>query len=209
MNTPSHSIRDELRRTTHEVHEQLHHHSHFVALFHGSIEMTHYRDLLQRFHGFYLSLDQAIAQTLQVPHVPYDYSPRAGLLANDLADLGFSQAEIDENPTCLDLFDIVTPATLGGVLYVIEGSTLGAAQIDRAAQKILSKDATTGRSFWAWSRAHNKTCWAAMNSYLTQLDHNGAAHDPSIEGARATFAALGDWLAPLELEPALEERLAS
>lgn len=190
-----------LREQTAKVHEQLHHHSHFVALFEQSIERQQYRALLTRFHGFYTALDTAIerctASTAPVSD-EYVYAPRAGLLAQDLTSLGVSPVQLSQNPRCERLLEVITPASLAGVLYVIEGSTLGAAQIDRAAQKLLSKDSLEGRRFWAWSRAHNKERWALILRYIADTQTSGAAHAPIIAGAHHTFQALADWLAPLE-----------
>lgn len=189
------NIRDTLRVHTRGVHEQLHQHSHFVALFDQTINLPQYTALLQRFHGFYIPLERAIARI--AAQAPYHYTHRAALLERDLDVLAPRRAP---QPHCAAIEQVVTPASLAGVVYVIEGSTLGATQIDRAAQKLLSKDHDQGRAFWAWSRAHNSQCWAAMNHYLDALDVQGVDHAPIVAGANATFQALTDWLAPLELD---------
>lgn len=196
-------IRDALRVQTRGVHEQLHHHSHFVALFDQTISLPQYIALLQRFHDFYAPLERVIDKTMSLPsadHGGYLYAPRAAFLSQDLFDL---DAHRDTLPLCPDIEAVVTPASLAGVLYVIEGSTLGAAQIDRAAQKLFSKNNDHGRKFWAWCRAHNTQRWAMMNTYLDHLDTQGARHSDIVDGANGTFQALADWLAPLH-QPALE-----
>lgn len=195
------TIRDALRFHTQDVHQQLHEHSHFVALFAGTIHPPQYRALMRSFHGFYTPLERAIEHAfsqMAFDQNGFGYPKRAGFLAQDLIDLGYSHVDIDQNPLCQHVADIVTPASIGGVLYVIEGSTLGAAQIDRAAQKILDTDITRGRSFWAWSRAHNKARWAAINAYLDHLENTGHSKSAIIQGAEDTFQALATWLAPLE-----------
>jgi heme oxygenase len=198
----------ELRQQTRTVHEQLHHHSHFVALFEQKIELPQYRDLLVHFYGFYAALDDAIEKCVQ--QTPYGmgeyvYIKRTNLLASDQAPLGLSPAHIALIPRCDYLHDVVSPTSLGGVLYVIEGSTLGAAQIDRAAQKLLSDDTPQGRQFWAWSRANNKARWSMTLQFIAHLDKIGAARVPVINGANQTFQALADWLAPLDqTTPVLE-----
>lgn len=199
------TVLEALRVQTKEVHEELHHHSHFVALFEETISLDRYRELVEKFHGFYAPLENAIERALldqNGQHTGYTYAKRAILLEQDLVDLGLSQASAQQNPQCDQLADIVTPASLGGVLYVIEGSTLGAAQIDRAAQKLLGKNALNGRRFWAWCRAQNKERWALTNTYLEHLQDTNAPREAIIDGARDTFEALADWLAPLD-QPAL------
>ena len=193
-------MREALRVQTRGVHEQLHHHTHFVALFDQAISLPQYRALLGLFHGFYAPLEDAIGRVMaQAPdaHGGFVYTPRAALLAQDLGDLGFDDADVRAAPQCTALYDVITPASLGGVLYVIEGSTLGANQIDRAAQKLLGADTVAGRRFWAWSRAHNKQRWAMTNAYLAHLDARDVLPDTVVAGAHDTFQALADWLAPL------------
>jgi heme oxygenase len=196
--TQGSSILDGLRQQTKAVHEQLHHHAHFVSLFQGSIGRQNYCDLLSRFHGFYAPLENAIEQAEAGDTGGYSYAKRAHLLALDLHTLGLDPVQIQSDPKCATISDIVTPASLGGVLYVIEGSTLGAAQIDRAAQKLFSTVSLEGRQFWAWSRAQNKIRWSSTLGYLQHLEDQGASHDDIICGARDTFQALADWLAPLD-----------
>lgn len=196
-------IRNFLRQHTHEAHEKLHEHGHFVALFRQTLTLDQYRQLMQRFYGFYVPLEQAIHRALldQAKDKPeFSYAMRAGLLRQDLVDLGLRDQQIQNAPLCDRLHDIVTPATLGGVLYVIEGSTLGATGIDRAAQKILDHEALTGRRFWAWSRSQSKHRWAMTNAYLEHLNAGAAQADHLAKGARDTFNALAAWLAPLDLD---------
>lgn len=214
MLTQTHSststtLRDALRSQTDDAHQQLHRHPTFVALFDGSIDLAHYTALMQRFHGYYAALDVAVSRALDVSVAHFTYPPRGGLLGRDLLDLGMSHAEVHASPRCEAFINMVTPASVGGVLYVIEGATLGAAQIDRAAQKILSSETTKGRSFWAWSRANGKARWSAINELLSALDEAGHPHAPMIEGANDTFQALADWLAPLEQPKPVRESIAS
>ena len=200
------SVRDLLRAQTHAAHEQLHEHSSFVSLFNQTLDLESYRALMQRFYGFYLPLEQAIFAALG-DDPTYHYAPRAAFIASDLGDLGLNPTAISNVPTCPALASIVTPHTLGGVLYVIEGSTLGASPIDRAAARLLGQDTAKGRSFWAWSRAQNKQRWQLANQYLEDLNRAGLPMQSLADGARQTFEALGDWLAPLDLSIA-ESRTA-
>ncbi|MDA8585547.1 biliverdin-producing heme oxygenase [Rhodobacteraceae bacterium] len=198
MTTRSETARDALRLQTNDVHQQLHRHAPFVALFDGFIGRDDYCALMVRFYGFYAALDRAIAQALSYPTQGFACIERAGFLAQDLTDLGLGSAAIANCPACEDVNAIVTPASLGGVLYVIEGANLGATQIDRAAQKLLSPDHTRGRSFWAWSRLHNCSRWGGVTAYLADLDAASHPHKPPIHGANDVFQALANWLAPLD-----------
>lgn len=198
------TLRDVLRHETSETHARLHTHALFADLFAGTLTRADYTRLMTRFWGFYAPLDTAIASTIAagLPNVQhYEYVPRAPYLACDVVDLTAVALNSAEIPQCKRVSEIVTPATLGGVLYVIEGATLGAAQIDRAAKRLLGADGSNGRRFWAWGRAQNKYRWAMANSYLEHLAAQGASASDITLGAELTFAALADWLAPLDRAP--------
>lgn len=198
------TLRDVLRHETSETHARLHTHALFADLFAGTLTRTDYTRLMTRFWGFYAPLDTAIARAIAtgLPNVQhYEYVPRAPYLACDMVDLTAGALTPSESPQCERVSEIVAPATLGGVLYVIEGATLGAAQIDRAAQKLLGADGSEGRSFWAWGRAQNKHRWAMANNYLEHLAAQGVPAIDITLGAELTFAALADWLAPLDRAP--------
>ncbi|MEP1611589.1 MAG: biliverdin-producing heme oxygenase [Roseobacter sp.] len=208
----SHSIRDELRVCTRAAHEKLHEHSLFVELFDGSVSLERYSALMQSFHGFYTPMERGVDRALSeiTPGgISFSYTKRANLLTQDLRDLGYNARHIDQNPTCETIYDVVTPQSLAGVLYVIEGSILGAAKIDRAAHRLLKSDTPDGRRFWAWSRANNTSRWAMINAYLAQRETSDHNLDAIIQGANDTFQALADWLAPLDQPKVMSESAVS
>ena len=205
------ALRDELRAHTHDQHERLHAHSGFVALFGETLSLGDYRALIRRLYGFYLPLDRAIGRVLAGGAVrcdDYTYARRAGLLAQDLRDLGGDEAMIDASPECRAVAGLVTPASLGGVIYVIEGAMLGGARIDRAAHRLLARDDPAGRRFWAWCRAEGGQRWPMTTRYLDRIEAEGADIRALKAGAHDTFRLLADWLAPLDRSPpATEARL--
>lgn len=195
------NVLDVLRARTKTAHNRLHEHSTFVALFKQALTLEDYRQLILKYHGFYAPLDNAIHaenQKQRDDSLQYPYASRGHLLKQDLRDLGFTEDEISQNTMCDDVLDLISKTSLGGVLYVIEGATLGGAGIDRAAQRILFKDTTEGRKYWAWCRSENKRCWSMINAYLKKLDDAGASVDALAQGAQDTFTLFERWLAPLD-----------
>jgi heme oxygenase len=194
-------LRDELREHTHQQHERLHEHSSFLSMFTQSLSMADYRALIRRLHGFYLPLDRAISHVIANEGGgtgEFRYANRSGLLAQDMLDLGWSAQAIEENLQCTGTSDIVSRETLGGVLYVIEGATLGGARIDRAAHKLLGGDDPAGRRFWSWCRVEGGHRWPMTTRYLQDLEEQGADVSDLKKGASETFRLLADWLAPLD-----------
>lgn len=197
-------VRDALRLQTNEAHQRLHRHSCFLRLSEGTLCLSEYRRLVLRLHGFYAPLDQAIGRVAAgaiSARIPYSYANRSNILAQDLADLGFNDRAVKKNQRCMQIFDLVTPASLGGVLYVVEGATLGGTGIDRAVHKLLGQEETDGRQFWAWCRAVNKQRWSMTTSYLEHLNSEGVPFEDIANGARDTFQLLAGWLAPLDTSP--------
>lgn len=198
------AVRDILRRETRDIHERLHRHPHFAALFDGTLDIEGYGELICRLHGFYAPLDSAIAVVLSdMPDTANDYrhARRADLLARDITDLTGGRARTTPPPLCLEAAGLVSRASVGGVLYVIEGATLGGAQIDRVAQRLLGTDQPAGRRFWSWCRQEGGARWHAMVAFLGRLQAAGVTISDLVTGARETFRCLEDWLAPLGRAP--------
>lgn len=198
---PSARIRDVLRAHTHEAHERLHQHASFAALFARELRIGDYRQLMLVLHGFYAALDREIERVMAGSpdtQAVYTYARRSDILARDLRDLNFTAEQINRNPQCERVAGIVSRASLGGVLYVIEGAMLGGATIDRAARMLLDDDGPEGRQYWAWCRAENKQRWGMTLRCLEYLCANEASLDDLAAGAKATFQMLSEWLAPLD-----------
>ena len=96
-----------------------------------------------------------------------------------------------------DLFNFVRPETVGGVLYVVEGATMGGSQIDRAAQRTLSTKDISGRRYWAWCRANARHRWPMVQADLMERYPEPDAYEAPVAGAARTFELFGQWLAPL------------
>ena len=202
------SMRDALKDYTQSEHQELHRHYSFVALFNGRLSLEDYRDLVKRLYGFYAPLDEAIVATLSktTSFASYVYVARAELLGRDLLDLGLSEADIASAPICDAARDLVTSSNVGGVIYVIEGATLGGSFINRASIKLLSADSPDGRNYWNWCSNVKNERWAMATEYLDHLDISGLGLHGLREGARSTFRLFADWIAPLDKSARATER---
>lgn len=190
-------VRDTLRAQTADVHEALHHHSGFAALFGDALNMSDYHQLLQRMHGFYAPLDAAIFNCLDQHDCQTDfgYASRSEILKQDLVDLSL---DADLGSLCKEATALVTPDSIGGVLYVIEGATLGGGQIDRAVQRHLPDGQMAGRRYWAWCRAENGRRWQMTIRFIEQLYSSGTSIEDLTSGANRTFQLFTEWMAPLD-----------
>ncbi|MBB4303338.1 heme oxygenase [Rhodobium orientis] len=195
------AVRNVLRDETWSQHKQLHLHASFRALFKGTLERDGYRTLILRLYGFYVPLDAAIADALQACDFDggdYAYHPRAPLFARDLLDLGLDDDALCRAPRSPQAGAKISSNTLGGVLYVVEGSTHGGGVIDRAARDLLGDGPPDGRRYWDWCRTQGADRWEMTNRLLLRLQEAGTPQQDLIEGARQTFQAIADWLMPLD-----------
>lgn len=106
-----------------------------LDLFNRVLTLKDYRTLLARFYGFYVPLEARLSNMNLEESCEIDFALRkkAPLLLNDLRFLGMSDEEIANlnMATASELPPLETPEDAMGVLYVIEGSTLGGQIISR------------------------------------------------------------------------------
>lgn len=155
---------------------------------------------MQRLFGFYAPLDDAVEALTKAGDGPlrdYGYVRRSKFLEHDLLSLGLEQRSIDSLPHCAQIAHLTTPKTLGGVLYVVEGATLGGSVIERALSKTLKSGSADGKRYWAWCRAEGKHCWSQLNVYLDGLNVDESVLESHLTGAQETFRIFAEWLEPL------------
>ncbi|MEO1107803.1 MAG: biliverdin-producing heme oxygenase [Pseudomonadota bacterium] len=195
------SLRAILRNETDVLHNKLHAQFSFASLLDGTLQRSEYQALIKRLHGFYAPLDDAVLAALTVNDVstpPFWYEKRSRLIAQDIRDLEGDHDKISTGPTCREIAEVVTPETVGGVLYVVEGATMGGALINKAAERLLNTDNTLGRRYWDWCRVEGRNRWRMTLQYLDHLQFSASSLDDLVSGAKDTFRLLDDWLAPLD-----------
>jgi heme oxygenase len=158
-----------------------------------------YRQLLQRWFGFYEPLE---AQMLAAPWwgiVDLDYAPRhkTPRLRHDLLALGGTVSSMNNVPRCEHLPPLSSPAALWGCLYVIEGATLGGQIITKHLHAHLGLTADSGASFFEGYGPQTGPRWKAFCAALTaQGDTAPGGPDAMLNSANMTFDLLSEWLFP-------------
>ena len=157
-----------------------------------------YRALLARFYSFYAPLEPRILARSEWAQHDFPIAQRAKVpaLARDLAALGFTPEALAALPRCEELPALASfPAALGA-MYVLEGATLGGQLISRAVRAELGFAPETGCAFFASYGRELGPMWQAFRALLARAEaENPASADAIVAGARATFAALGAWIA--------------
>ena len=156
--------------------------------------LTHYRQLLERYFGFYAPVEARLADVLGVaPPGGLDLQARRklALLRADLVALGGPAA--DTLAVCTALPPLRTPAQAMGCLYVLEGATLGGVVIGRHVQRTLGLTPDSGARFFHGNGAHTAELWRTFRAALAGFAVNPGSADVVVESANATFRSLRQW----------------
>ena len=154
-----------------------------------------YQQLLQRFYGFYLPVEQKLDQ-LPWHTLGFDYPARRkrALLEQDLATLSNAAPSWHHLPCCtaLPLLDTL-PAALG-CLYVLEGATLGGQIITRQVERTLGISPAQGSRFFHSYGDQVGPMWKEFGHFVTSYATTPAIENAMIASAGQTFQALQGWL---------------
>ena len=153
--------------------------------------------VLERLHAFWLAAEAGLdAWARRSPEdaaaLDWDRRRRAGLYAADLRGLGADPGRV-ERPDLPDVRD--TDEALGR-LYVMEGSTLGGAFIDRHLATLPGlADGPRLRCFSPYG-ADTGAMWHAFRRVTREHVAGSGDAGRVVAAARATFAVLADWCRP-------------
>ena len=112
-----------------------------LPFFRDDFDLSAYRRLMQAYYGFHAPL-----QALLTDHQGSERA-KTTVLEHDLQALGLSRAEVAALPRCEALPATADEASVLGVMYVIEGSTLGGQVLKRAMAERLGIDGDHGARF--------------------------------------------------------------
>lgn len=182
------SLRALLRDETHLYHVDLNRHPLLSGLLRINYPLSHYRILLYAYYYLYRHLEQQITLFLNSHPDIFDYHQRYKLpwLTEDLATL-----HTDPNTfnACLqiilDTLKIETIGQLVGVLYVVEGSTLGAAHISRYLTKHHGFTQNNGGCFFTGYGENTTTYWQRFIAFSDTVSDNH--HPEALDYACQTF----------------------
>lgn len=163
-----------------------------LPLTHPRLDLTSYQRIIEAYYGFHAPLQAQIERYLGLEAVDPARIKLPALL-RDLRALGLTQSEIDRLAQCVELPPIASTAQLLGVMYVMEGATLGGQVLRRIIAEKLGLDAQTGAEFLDVYGRDTGRLWKAFLNQLAEFD------DPThnlevVNAAMATFACFESWL---------------
>jgi heme oxygenase len=160
------------------------------------VTLQAYRELLLAFHGYYAGLEAALTCLGQDAEVPDCVVPsRVAALQADLRQLGVSNADLAALPVCRQLPACDTPGQRIGVLYVVNGSTLGGLVLAAHVERHLGTSVSGATDFMRLSGDKTKEHWTGCKVALeTMLAKQPDTFFEVVGAAKQTFSTLADWL---------------
>jgi len=119
-----------------------------------------------------------------------DIQPKAAFIEADLKTLGIVKTRVAQPLTQGIDTHKMTPAFAFGVMYVIEGSSLGGRVILKNINAALGHDAKSGAAYFSGYGAQTGSHWKAFLGALTQYEEINKCEDEIIAGANFAFNAI-------------------
>ncbi|MBC3207530.1 biliverdin-producing heme oxygenase [Pseudomonas sp. SWRI111] len=187
-------VLQDLRAGTAELHIAL---EKRLPFFSDTLDINAFKRLMQAYYGFYQPLEQALLDSGAIPH-DFDLTPRlkAATLYADLQTLGAASTTL---PLCRELPLINASAASLGVLYVLEGATLGGQILRREIAARLNLDADNGAAFLDIYGAATGRRWRDFIEYLGSRPLDAAERAAVVAAAQTTFSCFERWLESQEV----------
>ncbi|MEN5032650.1 MULTISPECIES: biliverdin-producing heme oxygenase [unclassified Pseudomonas] len=186
---PYASVLQQLRTATAVQHSTL---EARLPLTHPQLDFGTYKRIIAAYYGFHLPLQQSMERFL-APQAIDPARQKIPALIKDLHALGLDDLQIQALPLCTELPAIDSVAQLLGVMYVMEGATLGGQVLRRIIANRLGVDADSGGEFLDVYGRDTGRLWKAFLKQLAEFDaplHNAEV----VQAACATFHCFQTWL---------------
>lgn len=190
-------VLQDLRAGTAELHIAL---EKRLPFFSDTLDTPAFVRLMQAYYGFYLPLENALINSGSIPP-GFDLTPRlkAPTLRADLQALGLTAEALGSLPQCNHLPVIESAATCLGVLYVLEGATLGGQILRREIASRLGLEAENGAAFLDIYGAATGRRWRDFIEYLGTRPMDAGEREAVVAAAQTTFSCFERWLESREV----------
>lgn len=201
------TMRNRLQATTQAYHQQLNHHHLLVGITQADYSPINYQKLLYAYFQLYQTLESQIKRFTAEQPCAFNYLERIKLpwLLDDLAFLTTRTPAANQGNN----LDMLTPeinsiGQLVGVLYVIEGSTLGGQIISRCLSKNFGYTANTGARFFYGYGEHSKAMWQEFIDFAQSIAADETENQAAVASACLTFQLFKQQLDQYHAKPLLE-----
>lgn len=186
------TLRAKLKGSTQAAHTQIESNPVLAKLTRPGLSVSDYRAILRSYYGFFVALEnQFLRDGASRLIVDFSQRLRAPRLAHDLKGLGMSDADIKASPRAALLPSTASSSALLGVMYVMEGSTLGGMIIAKGLQAYDFFTPETGSFFLADPQATS----LRWKSFIEVLENTPGLDEAAVvSSASQTFRSLDAWM---------------
>lgn len=163
-----------------------------LPLTHPDLDRDAYQRIIQAYYGFHAPLQRQI-ERFHASQFAQPERQKVPALVKDLRALGLSDSQIGALPLCADLPPLTCEADLLGIMYVMEGATLGGQVLRRIIAERLAIDADNGAEFLDVYGRDTGRLWKAFLRQLADFDHPDY-NQQVVDSACTTFTSFADWL---------------
>ena len=191
------SLRALLREATHDQHIRLHKHPLLATIMQPNYQLSDYHKLLLAYFGLYQFVEARIQQYLNNETVNFSYQERYKLpwLVNDLAFFQITPIACNNlSITVRDFPHITSIGQLVGILYVLEGSTLGASHMSLKLAEQHSLTSDTGSCFFSGYGNKTQHYWQQFIAFSDTLSGDTQQCQEALKAARQTFELFSELL---------------
>ncbi|PMW98873.1 biliverdin-producing heme oxygenase [Pseudomonas sp. FW215-R2] len=187
-------VLQDLRAGTAELHIAL---EKRLPFFSDTLDLQAFERLMRAYYGFYQPLESALQDSGEIP-ADFDLVSRlkTPTLQRDLQALG---ANDEDFSICRQLPAIDSAAACLGVLYVLEGATLGGQILRREIASRLSLGADNGAAFLDIYGAATGRRWRDFIEYLGSRSMDAVEREAVVTAAHTTFSCFERWLESQEV----------
>lgn len=192
LNTKHELFFKKLRQETAESHQKLEANELSQAILSPSVTIAEYQVYLRALWGVTSSCERQIFPAIS--HVIPDLEKRhkADLIIADLITTGVPLQTVDAMPA--HQFEFASTAEALGIMYVLEGSTLGGRILYKHMHDMLGLTPENGAAyFWGYGQ-ETGNLWKTFISSLTQFVNEEGSSVEIIESAKKTFTTIDDLL---------------
>ncbi|HEU4496032.1 MAG TPA: biliverdin-producing heme oxygenase [Flavobacterium sp.] len=180
------SFLNNLREKTSRLHKELEALPISKSVVDPEITLPDYKKYLSLMHDVVKNFEQQVYPMLlhEVPDI--EERRKASLLWNDLKYAGAAK---ESDARQLEMKVASVPFAMG-MMYVIEGSTLGGRFILKNIQENLGFDENHGASYLSGYGNKTGSCWKKFLNYLTDFEHDTDHEEEIIAGADYAFSLI-------------------
>jgi heme oxygenase (biliverdin-IX-beta and delta-forming) len=171
-----------LRRISHPFHVRINHHPLLVGLTEPEYPLSSYLFVLKSYFHLYAALELRIQQFLQAHPVSFSYELKQPWLQEDLI---YFKADPGVRPVIFP--EILNMGQLIGVLYPLEGASLGGQVVSRQLKNNLGLTSSQGARFFNGYGADTALKWGEFCQFADTVQHDEALCQAAENSALLTF----------------------